>query len=293
MAVYDRTVLTSVFEVSHIVEISYRGIPGDQIIDKFILKDFWCLYYIDRGSVTFSMEDGSETELTGGEGLFFAPMTGFSHSRAGRAGAHILSVFFVCGGLEQEAFHGRVRRFDTFERMLLTELVSLGNTYFERFSILPEGPKGTKPREECPEYVPGLVKASLEFLLLRLYRRRQERSEPDRTPVQQTGMTVSAAVEYMYRNVDKKLKVEDIAGAVKMSQSNFQAVFRKATGQGVMGYFNQLKTEQAKIMIRKGIYTTGEIAAALGYSSESYFSRCFRKNTGMTPSEYARLVYYG
>lgn len=293
MRLYNETELKPLFEVSHIVEISYRGIPAEQIIDKKSPKNFWCLYYIDRGSVTFSFESGESLELSSGKGVFFAPMDTFLYTTAGKGGTHILSVFFVSRDLERDAFSRRVRSFDTFERMLLSELVNIGNSYFERHSILPDGPKGTKPKADAPGYVPHLVKASLEFLLLRLCKGKTADTSAARTPGEQTGLAVNAAVEYMYRNVHKKLKVADIAGAVKMSQSNFQAVFKKSTGQCVMGYFNQLKAQQAKIMLRKGIYTSAEIAAALGYSSESYFSRQFKQLTGMTPTEYTRLVWYG
>lgn len=293
MAVYQLTELVGCLDVSHIVEISYRGIPGDRVIDRRIEKDFWCLYYIDRGSAYFHMETGETMELSAGKGLFFAPLHTFSHTTAGKNGVNMLSVFFVCRGLDVDTFDLQTWQFDTFERMLLTELAQLGRQYFERYSNLPEGPKGTRPKQDAPDYVPQLVKSTLEFLLAHLMKSGTERTAPQKAAAGQTDLTVSAAVEFMYQNVNKKLRVEDIAAAVKMSGSNFQAVFKKATGQSVMDYFNQLKAEQAKILIRKGVHTCGEIAAELGFSSESYFSRQFKKITGMTPSEYARLVYYG
>lgn len=293
MAQYNRTKLTPLFEVSHIVEITYRGIPADSVIDRKSKKNFWCLYYIDRGSVSFFMESGEQTVLTSGKGIFFAPMETFDRTESGAGGACVLSVFFACEALDRTAFHLLQRSFDTSERMLLSELTMLGNTWFVRYSVLPEGPKGTRPREGAPDYVPHMVKATLEFLLLRLYKTRDESPAAAKASPEQTGLTVNAAMEFMYRNVDKKLKVEDIAAAVKMSRSHFQTVFRKATGQSVMSCFNSLKIRQAKIMLRKGVHTSAEIAAALGYSSESYFSRQFKQHTDMTPTEYTRLVWYG
>lgn len=293
MAQYNRTKLTPLFEVSHIVEITYRGIPADSVIDRKSKKDFWCLYYIDRGSVSFCVESEEPVVLTSGKGIFFAPMETFDCTRSGAGGACVLSVFFECAELDREAFHLLQRSFDTSERMLLSELAALGNAWFERYSVLPEGPKGTKPKEGAPDYVPHMVKATLEFLLLRLYKSRTDNLTEVKASPEQMGLTVNAAMEFMYRNVDKKLKVEDIAAAVKMSRSHFQAVFSKATGQSVMSCFSSLKIRQAKIMLRKGIHTSAEIAAALGYSSESYFSRQFKQLTGMTPTEYTRLVWYG
>lgn len=293
MREYNREKLESYFDVTHIIEISYRGIADNMIIDKTIYKNFWCLYYIDRGGVEFNMPGGETIEITSGKGIFFSPGDSFLYSQAGKDGANILSVFFECDSFDKEAFNRRIRNFDTFERMILSELVNLGNTYFERYSKDAGGIKGTVTKKDAPLYVSHLVKASIEFLLLRLYKSKNERKTTGRSAASQSDLIINSAVEFMYKNVRKKLSVMEIAASVKMSESNFQAVFKKITGQSVMNYFNALKAEQAKIMIRQKVYTYGEIASELGFSSESYFSRHFKKITGMTPSEYARLIYYG
>jgi len=290
---YERVRLESFFDVSHIVEISYRGFPRDCVIDYTKAVDFWCLYYVDRGKALLKMNDNETCELTSGKGMFFAPGSSFERITSGKDGVNILSVFFCCDNLPAESYDLHLRNFDTFERMILSELVNIGHVYFERHSNEAKGIKGTKPKEGSPDYIPHFVKASIEFLLLRLYKDKKDKKFSDKPSSGQTNLMVKSAVEYMYRNVGKKLKVSDIADSVKMSESNFQAVFKKATGQSVMNYFNFLKVEQAKIMIRKETYTYSEIALALGFSSESYFSRHFKKIAGMTPSEYAKLVYFG
>lgn len=289
---YARVELESIFDITHIVEISYRGFPPESMIDKAKAVDFWCLYYVDRGKAVLMMDNGDSYELSAGKGIFFAPGSSFKYSESGKEGANILSVFFCCDSLPVSFFDERLMNFDTFERMILSELVNTGHIYFERHSNDAGGVKGTKPKADTPSYIPHLVKASIEFLLLKLYKDRKEKKSADKPSLGQTNLLVKSAVEYMYKNAGKKMKVSDIAASVKMSESNFQAVFRKATGQSVMSYFNMLKVEQAKIMIRKEIYTYSEIAVALGFSSESYFSRHFKKIAGMTPSEYAKLVYF-
>ena len=63
-----------------------------------------------------------------------------------------------------------------------------------------------------------------------------------------------------------------------------------AAGGGVMEYFGRRKIEAAKEMIRREDGNFTEIATRLGYQSIYYFSRHFKKVTGMTPSEYASGV---
>ena len=57
-----------------------------------------------------------------------------------------------------------------------------------------------------------------------------------------------------------------------------------------MEFFSSLKIERAKQLIREDSRNITEIAEALSYSSVYYFSRAFKKSTGMTPTEYAASV---
>ncbi len=57
-----------------------------------------------------------------------------------------------------------------------------------------------------------------------------------------------------------------------------------------MEYFNNMKIEKAKELIRNGIMNFTEIAYFLSYSSLPYFSKRFKKTTGMSPLEYASSV---
>jgi YesN/AraC family two-component response regulator len=69
-----------------------------------------------------------------------------------------------------------------------------------------------------------------------------------------------------------------------------QKLFREKTGGGVIEYFNRMKIETAKQMIREGKYNFTQLSEYLGYSSVCYFSRMFKKATGMSPSEYSSSI---
>ena len=87
------------------------------------------------------------------------------------------------------------------------------------------------------------------------------------------------------------LMLQDVAAAVNMSKSRFSAVFSQYTGKTFTEYLLYLRLGRAKELLR----TTGEksswIAYEAGYNDAHYFSYIFKKNTGMTPSEY-RLRYH-
>ena len=67
-------------------------------------------------------------------------------------------------------------------------------------------------------------------------------------------------------------------------------LFSAKLGCGAMEFFSSLKIERAKKLIREDSRNITEIAEALSYSSVYYFSRAFKKSTGMTPTEYAASV---
>ena len=62
--------------------------------------------------------------------------------------------------------------------------------------------------------------------------------------------------------------------------------FKKHTGYPVMQYYNNLKTAEAKMLLRSGKYNINQISNLLNYSSPYYFSMQFKKICGMSPSEY-------
>ena len=55
-------------------------------------------------------------------------------------------------------------------------------------------------------------------------------------------------------------------------------------------YYSALKISEAKSMIRSGQMNFTQISEYLGYSSIHYFSRQFKRSTGMTPSEYVSSI---
>ena len=96
--------------------------------------------------------------------------------------------------------------------------------------------------------------------------------------------------QYLEANIQRRLTLSDICRDNLVGRSYLQKVFREKTGGGAMEYFGNLKIQKAKEMIRQGSHNFTEIAALLGYNSIHYFSRHFKKVTGMTPSEYASSV---
>lgn len=94
----------------------------------------------------------------------------------------------------------------------------------------------------------------------------------------------------MNRHIHEQLTLEQLSRETLMGRSQLQQLVKKRYGCGVIDLFLQLKTDTARQMIRENRLNFTEIAHALGYSSIHYFSRQFKKFTGMTPSEYSSSI---
>ena len=103
---------------------------------------------------------------------------------------------------------------------------------------------------------------------------------------------INEAKLYMSQNFSNpNLMLPDVASAVNMSKSRFSAVFSQSTGQTFTEYLIHLRLSKAKELLRTTNYKNSQIAHETGYNDSHYFSYIFKKNVGMTPSEY-RAQYY-
>ena len=96
--------------------------------------------------------------------------------------------------------------------------------------------------------------------------------------------------EYMESHICETLTIEQLCRSNSIGRSQLQKLFRSRSGYGTIEYFSRMKIDLAKQMIREDQYNFTQIADAIGCSSVHYFSRQFKKITGMTPSEYASSI---
>ena len=85
---------------------------------------------------------------------------------------------------------------------------------------------------------------------------------------------------------DENLKIDDMADAVSLGRSVFYGKIKSLVGVSPSDFLRQIRMERAQHLIVKSKYSFSEIAYACGFSDPKYFSKCFKKETGMTPTEY-------
>lgn len=98
----------------------------------------------------------------------------------------------------------------------------------------------------------------------------------------------SQAINFMRENINKPLKLEDIANSTGYSTSHFSRIFSEKTGQSPMEYFNHLKMQEACRWLDTTKLGIGEIASNIGYSDPYYFSRTFKRIMRQSPLHYRK-----
>ena len=78
------------------------------------------------------------------------------------------------------------------------------------------------------------------------------------------------------------------ASQLCLSPNYFGDLIKKETGRSAIDYIKQKTMDMAKDMLVRPGQSIGEIAYSLGYQSPQYFSRAFKKATGLTPNDYRR-----
>jgi two-component system response regulator YesN len=100
---------------------------------------------------------------------------------------------------------------------------------------------------------------------------------------------VPKAVAFLEKNHHTSLSLEDIAAHVHVSPFHFSRLFKQETGTTFLEYLTQIRITHAKILLRTTDISVTAVGNKVGYQDPNYFSRVFRKNEGITPSQYRRV----
>lgn len=97
---------------------------------------------------------------------------------------------------------------------------------------------------------------------------------------------VNEAILYMKKNLSRKCTLAEIAGSVHLSAFYFHSIFRRVRGETPQSYLTKLRIEKASNLLLASDTDIQAIAEVCGFSSQSYFTEVFRKQTNMTPRAY-------
>lgn len=101
---------------------------------------------------------------------------------------------------------------------------------------------------------------------------------------------VARVLELMDAQLSEDVGLEELAHAVGLSTAHFSRAFKVSVGIAPHRWFTQRRIERAKSLLSDRSLGLTEIAQSVGFGGQSAFGVAFKRLTGLTPSEYRRLL---
>jgi YesN/AraC family two-component response regulator len=97
---------------------------------------------------------------------------------------------------------------------------------------------------------------------------------------------IKNAIHFIAENFSTPLSLEQVAKHVHLNSAYFSTLFKRSTGSSFKEYLNMIRIEESKRLLANTNYSVIDIAIATGFEDQSYFSKVFKKHTGLTPKQY-------
>ena len=246
----------------------------------------WEVFFVNLGEVTIQTD--TETYILGkGQFLVIKP-NDFHQIHANNVSCSVYVFSFDCECDKMNLITDQIHTATSYQTHLITNIVNEGMTFLAGKNSVPNLNEGEIPGFACGQ----LSKILLEAFLIQIIRSQlgnyviEQKSES----VHNESTIVKLTINFMTENVCKKLKLEEIAKSVGYSVSHLYTIFKKNIGASIMQYFIDLRIKKAKELICENKMTLTQISEYMDFDSLQYFSVQFKKNMGITPSQYSALI---
>lgn len=285
------TRVTNAFTVDSIVTVYHFPVPDvepdSSVTDRDVSYDFWQLYYVEQGTYACRL-GGREVALHAGQLLLCEP--GQVRTTLLQRDLQVGIISFRCHSDHMESLKNMPITLPGEGRKALQGLLQVGSDMFTAVSD-SQLFVGQELRQGTSESKLQMLKNRLELLLIELYESMTgEESDATLSQNQKNYYTrqFEAITAFLRHNLHRNVTVSEICAHTGLSENTVKRVCRYVAGCGVIHYFLTLKMETAKDMLHRSDQTITQIAQCLGFSGVHYFSRLFKRMTGMSPRQYAR-----
>jgi len=235
--------------------------------------DFQILY-IASGKAHFYFDKSEEdTVVTAGHMVLYRPKEPQRYVYYGTEQTEVYWVHFTGSNVTNILRHYGI----TKEMRVIETGTSLEYTRLFRQMILE--------LQKCQDYYPELLTILLLQLLIHIQR---QTGRDHRRKDAYLEAEMEHAIEFFNEHYNTDINIEEYAASRGMSVSWFIRNFKQYTHTTPMQYLVERRMTNAQMLLETTNYNITEIGSLVGYDNPLYFSRIFKKQKGMSPSEYRR-----
>jgi AraC-like DNA-binding protein len=286
---YKYTELTEELIIRRIISIHYFEYMSDFIFAGES-HNFWEFLCVDKGEVDV-VADHERLTLQKGAVIFHQPNEFHRVMANGITAPNLVVIGFDCQSPDMAFFKDQILKVGQEEQELLARIIAEARLCFEGRLDDPYQEVLVR-KDHGPFGAEQMIKTYLEQFLIQMYRRfsfsHQTPAVYKDTPSAED--IYESILHYFEENICTQLTIDQISRDNLISTSQLKKLFFEKRNTGVIEYFNSMKIEAAKQLIRNRQLNFTQIANQLGYTSVHYFSRQFKHLTGMTPTEYATSI---
>lgn len=114
---------------------------------------------------------------------------------------------------------------------------------------------------------------------------------PSDIPPGTTTNAISIVVDYIDKNYQRPLTLQELSTLVHFSPSYLSKLFHQTKGLTIKAYLNQKRLENAEYLLKNSELTIQEVSQHCGFTNVSHFNRVFKQHTGTPPLEFRHLYH--
>ncbi len=282
---YKKYRLTDTIKVEKLVTIYYNEFSNNAVFTGES-HDFWELVYADKGTAIVTAEN-KQFVLAQGSIVFHKPNEFHAIRSVNNDPPNVVVITFtVSKNTDMSFFFNKTTVLPESLRFHIADILENAKMTF----VIPMS-KGVLVPAKTP--VLGgeqMIKTHLEQMLIELMRQDGENSFSTYKAIE-NNTTVGKCIAFLSENLYGNVTIDDVCAKTNYSRTYICTLFRAVTGKTIIQYYNELKIDEAKKLIRKNKYTFSQISELLGFNTPTYFSHIFSKIANMTPGQYKKSVY--
>lgn len=179
---------------------------------------------------------------------------------------------------------------DDYRKQLAAIVKEARNVFAPPYNIPTYDMKKKKNRPFGSEQMLRILVEGFLISLVRQYGKGQEKSE--RRSLRQAPV-IREIISYVDENFLEKITIDELAFLFKTNRATLCKEFKRSTGMTLISYVAKKKLCLAKEIISSCDVTFTEVSERLHFESVHYFTRFFKKHTGLTPKEFKSQNFLG
>jgi len=232
------------------------------------------LLYVASGKTHF-MINGKDCEVSAGHMVLYLPRQEQDYVYYGKDKPEVYWVHFTGSNVKNILRHYDIPLNDN---IFYCGVVS---TYTYLFKEM------INELQSCRVGYQELLSMYLRQVFLLIQRSRQEQKPKVSSYLQEE---MENARRYFNEHYNETINIEEFAASRSMSVSWFLRNFKQVTGMSPMHYILMNRINNAVSLLETTDYNVTEISTIIGYDNPMYFSRLFKKQKGVSPTEYRKLL---